>query len=1051
MTRLTIALFTCCMLLAFTSFGQKKDKKSHGEQTIELQDTFDATLLNAMQWRCIGPFRGGRSTTVCGVIQNPETYYFGSAGGGVWKTTDGGYRWRNISDGHMKTGSVGAIAVAPSDPNVIYVGMGEAPIRGVMTSTGDGLYKSTDAGVTWSHIGLDNTMQISQIRVHPNKPDVVFVAAQGNPYGPSEDRGVYRSTDGGVTWSKIHYVDENTGASDLSIDIRNPRVLYAAYWDHTRLPWYMRSGGEGSGIWKSSDSGENWVLLTEGFPDSIMGKIGISVSPASSNTVYAIIESEQGGLYRSDDAGKSWALINDDRVLRARSWYYMHVFADPEDVNTVHIMNAPYMRSTDGGKTFTRIATPHGDNHALWINPVNASIMINGNDGGANVSFDGGRTWSTQNNQPTAQFYRVNADNQFPYRVYGGQQDNSSVSILSGTDGRGIANSDFHSVGGCESAYCAFDPDDPRYIYAGCIQGVITEYDSKLKSSKDIMVYTDLGLGKNPKDMKYRFNWNAPILMSKHNTDVIYHCGNVVLRSEDRGLSWTEISPDLSKNIAAHIDWGGGPITNEGAGGENYHTIMYLAESPTDANELWVGTDDGLVQITRDGGVSWSDITPSGIEEGIVNAIDLSVHNPGTAYVAFTRYKFGDFTPYVYITTDYGQTWHNATKGIEDMCHVRVVREDDEVAGLLYAGTERGMFMSWNKGDQWQRVQLNLPIVPITDIKVHHGDLVISTQGRAFWILDDLTPVRNWQSIDKEMFASLPSRDAFLWGGERNDDLRDMGANPDPGIVTYFYSPVADTNVSILIIDQSGKTVREFSTDAKEKGNKLKVSKGLNKHVWNMRRDDLKSLKGLMTFGGTGGTLVGPGTYKVNIFYGENNPESFTVTISDDPRSDISAKAHLEKQGLLNSLYNATQVVFDEVKNIRYVSRQIESFQERHGATADSVLFDKGQRIIATLDSLEKTIVQAKQKTRQDVVNFPSQIDGQLMHIQGVIDRSYPPLTQGQKDRANDIMNSWDEKRAFLNAYLSTELEEFNNLIRERDIPFIAPSAPEVAKKKSKS
>ena len=1051
MTRLNITLIAFCMLLAYHSEGQKNKKETQTEPTTEVQDTFDASLLDAMQWRCIGPFRGGRATTVCGVVQNTETYYFGSVGGGVWKTTDGGYRWRNVTDGQLETGSVGAIAVAPSDPNVIYVGMGEAPIRGVMTSSGDGVYKSTDAGISWHHVGLDNTMQISQITVHPDNPDIVYVAAQGNPYGPSEDRGVYRSTDGGVTWFKVHYVDENTGVSALSIDMRNPRVLYAAYWDHTRLPWYMRSGGEGSGIWKSSDSGESWVLLTNGLPDSIMGKIGVSVSPANSNTVYAIIESEQGGLYRSDDAGKSWALINDDRILRARSWYYMHVFADPEDVNTVHIMNAPYMRSTDGGKTFTRINTPHGDNHALWINPNDPDMMINGNDGGANVSFDNGRTWSTQNNQPTAQFYRVNADNQFPYRVYGGQQDNSSVSILSRTDNRGIANSDFHQVGGCESAYCAFDPDDPRLVYAGCIQGIITEYDVALESTKDIMAYTDLGLGKNPKDMKYRYNWNAPIIMSQHNTDVIYHCGNVVLRSEDRGLSWTEVSPDLTRNIAEHIDWGGGPITNEGAGGENYHTIMYLAESPADANELWVGTDDGLVQITRDGGASWTDITPSGIEEGIVNAIDLSVHHPGTAYIAYTRYKFGDFTPYVYITTDYGQTWHNARHGIEDKCHVRVVREDNEVAGLLYAGTERGMFMSWDNGSNWERVQLNLPIVPITDIKVHHGDLIIATQGRAFWILDDLTPIRNWQNIDKDTFASLPSRDAYLWGGSRNDDLRNMGTNPDRGIVTYFYSPAADTNVTISIIDASGNMIREFSTDAEEKGNKLTVKKGLNKHVWNMQREDLKNVKGLMTFGGTEGTRVGPGAYKVNITCGEVNNVSYAINISDDPRSNISTEAHQEKQELLNTLYYATQEVFDEVKNIRHVRSQIASFQERDGVEADSILFNKGKIIVSTLDSLEKTIVQTKQQTFQDVINFPNQVDGQLMHIQGVIDGSYPPITQGQKDRAGDIMETWNAKRAFIHQYLSTELVEYNNLIRERDVPFIAPMAPEVAKKKSKT
>ena len=551
-------LFLLCILALLTFQSDTSAQSTSSEEASAEEAPF---LPDAMEWRCIGPFRGGRSTTVCGVVQEPMTYYFGSTGGGVWKTVDGGASWRNISDGQFNTGSVGAVAVAPSDPNVIYVGMGEAPIRGVMTSSGDGMYKSTDAGVTWQHIGLEKSMHISQIRIHPTNPDVVFVAVQGNPYGPSEDRGVYRSMNGGNDWEQVHSVDENSGVSDLSMDMRNPRVLYAGYWDHTRLPWYMRSGGEGSGIWKSTDSGDTWNLLTNGLPDSIMGKIGVSVSGANSNVVYAIIESDQGGLYRSNDAGNSWTLMNTDRVLRARSWYYMHVFADPGDENTVHVLNAPYMRSTDGGKTFTRIPTPHGDNHGLWINPESPEIMINANDGGANISYDNGMTWSTQRNQPTAQFYRVNADNQYPYRVYGGQQDNSSVSIKSRSYTAGIEWGDFHDVGGCESAYCAFDPDDPSLVYAGCIQGMITEYDVNLETSKDIMAYSDLNLGKNPKDMKYRFNWNAPIAVSMHDPSVIYHCAHVVLRSSDRGLNWTEVSPDLTRNISEHIDVGGGPIT----------------------------------------------------------------------------------------------------------------------------------------------------------------------------------------------------------------------------------------------------------------------------------------------------------------------------------------------------------------------------------------------------------------------------------------------------------------------------------------------------------
>ncbi|MDX1477144.1 MAG: glycosyl hydrolase [Saprospiraceae bacterium] len=1001
-----------------------------------------------MQWRCIGPFRGGRSTTVCGVIQDPLTYYFGSVGGGLWKTTDGGKRWRNITDGQINTGSVGAVAVAPSDPNVIYLGMGESPIRGVMTSSGDGVYKSTDAGHTWRHIGLDSSYQIAQIRVHPDNPDLVYVAVQGNPYGPNKQRGIYRSADGGAHWERVHFVDENSGACDLSLDVNNPRVLYAAFWDHTRYPWKMRSGGEGSGIWKSMDGGTSWSELTAGLPDSIMGKIGVAVSPANSDRVYAIIESEQGGLYRSDNAGRSWQLINEDRVLRARSWYYMHIFADPQEVNTVHVLNAPYMRSTDGGRTFRRILTPHGDNHALWIHPDDNDIMINGNDGGANVSYDRGRTWSTQMNQPTAQFYRVNADNRFPYHVYGGQQDNSTVCIPSRSQRRGIENREFYPVGGCESAFCAFDPDDPRFVYATCIVGVITEYDTRTEASKDIMVYPDIGLGQDPRTLRYRFNWNAPVHVSLHDPGVIYHAGNKVLRSRDRGLSWQEISPDLTRNTPEKIDWGGGPITNEGAGAETYHTIMYLAESPHDARVLWTGADDGMIHVTRDGGATWNDVTPPGLPEGIANCIDVSPHHPGTAFVAFTRYKFSDFTPYVYVTTDYGKTWTLRADGIGPQAHVRCVREDTEVPGLLYAGTECGMYVSFDTGQSWHPFQLNLPVVPITDIKVHHGDLVISTQGRAFWILDDLTPVRQWSAYQSADFAALPPRDAYLWGGPRIDTLPDAGANPDYGMVIYYHSAQPDSAVAITISDADGRVIRAFASDAEESGRKIKTTDGLNKHIWNLRRENLEAVSGVMTLGGTSGTRIGPGAYRVDIRSGSTD-FSYTVQVKDDPRDPKPADAHAEKQALLDQLHNASQEVFDAVKNIRYVQEQIRSFQTRPEIASDTTLVQQGNTIIATLDSLQNTMVQVKQQTFQDVINFPNQLDGELANIQGLIDGSYPPVTMGQKEYAQNALNKWTEKRAFLQHYINSDLKAYNDLVQERAIPFIAPTAPGVAKRKA--
>ncbi|MEO1447986.1 MAG: glycosyl hydrolase, partial [Bacteroidota bacterium] len=654
MRALAALLMSLLLISDLTLPAQSRRKKKNQEPAWK---PVPEAQFQALKWRLVGPFRGGRSVAVTGVPGDHETYYMGSTGGGVWKTTDAGTTWRNVSDGFFKTGSVGAIAVAPSDPNVVYAGMGEGPVRGVMTSHGDGVYRSTDAGKTWTHLGLSDARQISKVRIDPRNPDVAYAAVQGSPYAPTKTRGVYRTQDGGQSWQQVLYVDSVSGVSDLSMDMRNPRVLYAAFWSHQRHPWQMRSGGAGSGIWKSTDGGDTWHQLSKGLPKGVMGKIGVSVSPANPNRVWAIIEAEKGGLFRSDDAGRSWKLINGDRVLRARSWYYMHVFADPQDAETVHIMNAPYMRSTDGGKTFKAVPTPHGDNHDLWIHPDNNRIMINGNDGGANISYNQGKTWSKQSNQPTAQFYRVNADNLFPYNIYGGQQDNSTVAIPSQVDGRGIRNEDFHRVGGCESAYCAFDPDDPRYVYAGCYQGIITEYDSELESETDVMAYPFLGLGTTPGEVKYRFNWNAPIIVSQHNSKVIYHAGNKLLKSTNRGRSWEEISPDLTRNLAEHLVPGGGPITNEAAGGEIYHTILYVAESPQDAQTIWVGSDDGLVHITRDGGENWTAVTPPAMGEGMVNAIEVSTHKDGEAWLAFTRYKFNDFTPHIYHTTDFGQTW----------------------------------------------------------------------------------------------------------------------------------------------------------------------------------------------------------------------------------------------------------------------------------------------------------------------------------------------------------------------------------------------------------
>lgn len=752
------------LLLSFNLYAQN-GSTSNTESTTKGIDS----LYHGLKWRNIGPFRGGRSVTSSGVIGQPFTYYMGSTGGGVWKTSDAGISWKNISDGFFKTGTVGAITVAESDPNIVVVGMGEHAARGVMTSMGDGVYKSMDAGKTWKHLGLEKTRHISDVVIHPKNPDIIYVTAQGAQYGPSQERGVYRTQDGGQNWSKVLTVDQNTGASSLSMDMNNPRILYASMWQHRRYPWIMESGGAQSGLYKSTDGGDTWNQLNTGLPKAF-GKSGISVSRANSERVFAVIEAEgeKGGVYRSDDAGKTWKLINKNRVNIARSWYYMEIFADPQNENLVYVLNAPVMKSIDGGKSFSNISVPHGDNHHLWINPTDNQNLINSNDGGANISFNGGKSWSSQENQPTAQFYRVITDNLVPYNVYGGQQDNSAIGIASRTNDGGIDWKDWYSVAGGESAFIAFDPNNPETIYGGTYQGNISKWTKTSREQKSIKEYPELGLSIAPKDAKYRYNWNAPIISSPHDRNTIYHGGNVVFKTINGGISWEEVSPDLTKNEKEKHGPGGGPYTNEAAGGENYNTITALVESTHEKGVLYAGTDDGLLHITQNDGQSWSNITPKGISDGIINSIDISAHDPATAYVVVMRYKSMDLASYIFKTTNYGKTWKKIVNGLDDANgFARVVRADKKKKGLLYAGTEVGLYVSFNDGTNWQRFKLNLPIVPINDLVIQDNDLVAATSGRGFWILDDLGTLQ--QSIStKDLHVFMPKDSYRIFGGTSN-------------------------------------------------------------------------------------------------------------------------------------------------------------------------------------------------------------------------------------------------------------------------------------------
>lgn len=1008
--------------------------------------TIEPAAYQGMQWRNIGPFRGGRSVASAGVPSQPYTYYMGTVGGGLWKTEDAGETWRNVSDGFFRTGSVGAIAVAESDANVVYAGMGEHAVRGVMTTHGDGVYRSTDAGRTWTHRGLDRTRQISAVQVHPRDPDLVYVAAQGSPYGANPERGVYRSRDGGANWERVLFVDENSGASSLSMDMSNPRVLYAGFWDHRRLPWFVRSGGPGSGIYKSTDGGDTWTELTEGLPAE-MGKVSVSVSRANPRRVYALIEAEEGGLYRSDNAGQSWTRVNSDRELIARAWYYIKVFADPQDEETVYVLNAPMLKSVDGGRTFRRVSTPHGDNHHLWINPLDNRYMVESNDGGANVSLNGGESWSTQENQPTSQFYRVNADRRFPYYVYGGQQDNSSVVIASRTTDGGIDWKDWYEGPGCESAYLAFDKDAPRYVYGGCYQGIIEEFDQEAKQGRAVMAYPVQELASIPRDKKYRFNWNAPIIVSQHDAGVIYHAANVVLRSTDRGQSWTPISPDLTRDEDDKQGVGGGPFTAEGAGGEVYGTIYYLAESPHDAGTLWAGSDDGLVHLTRDGGATWQNVTPRGLPESTVNAIEVSPHDPGTAYLAVTRYKFNDFTPHFYKTTDFGRSWTRIVEGIPAEEWARVVREDPTRRGLLYAATEGGVYVSFNGGARWQPFQLNLPRVPVTDLLVHGNDLVAATHGRAFWILDDLTPVRQVDAgalaAEAALFRPAP---AIRMGGF-SANAPGLGKNPPNGaILDYELKGAPSEPISLEILDAAGQVIRRFSSAAPDtvrmlSGNRvatrLPAKAGHNRFVWDLRHEPLVPVAGLFINGDLSGRRVVPGTYQARLTVGGQS-QSQPLEVVMDPRVQVRAEDFREQDAMLAEISTMVDELHRSVTRFELVREQVDALVERMEGEANGAapVREAARSLGQELAAWEEKVVQREQKTFQDVINFPNQLNAQLLYLKDIIDGSVPPVTAGARQRLQDLRTEFASRRAERDALLQ-RVEALNAEIRQSGIPAV--------------
>ncbi len=1036
-------LFAFLMVFSLSLPAQNRNKQD--------APMVDEEQFEGLEWRNIGPFRGGRSVAVAGIPGNETTYYAGYTGGGVWKTENAGRSWHNISDGFLKTGSVGEIAISEAEPNVIYVGMGEHAVRGVMTTFGDGIYKSTDGGKTWEHKGLPQSRHISDIAIHPANSEVVWVAVQGALHGPSSDRGIYKSTDGGDTWKKTLYVDENTGASSLSLDMNNPRILYAATWEHRRYPWTVESGGPGCAIWKSTDGGETWEKLSKGLPKE-MGKIGVSVSRADNNRIFAIVESnkKEAGVYRSDDAGANWTHLTNDQNITSRSWYYMEVFADPVDKDIVYVLNAPATRSTDGGRTFKRMPVGHGDTHDLWINPKNNKNLILGDDGGAEISFDSGQNWSTLYNQPTAQFYRVNVDHQFPYKVYGGQQDNSSVVIASRTNGRGITEQDWFRGPGCESAYIAFDPENPVVLFGGCYQGLISRLDTRTNESKDIMQYPSLKLATEPKDMKYRYNWNAPIVASPHDPSVIYHAGNVVFKTTDGGISWEEISPDLTRNEEEKQGPGGSPHTNEGAGGENYNTIYCLMESELEKGVIYTGSDCGLVYLTRDGGGSWENVTPKGVPESNVHALEVSPHQKGKVFICPNRYKFNDMSAMAYRSRDYGKSWMPINAGIEEEDFLRVIREDKEIPGLLYGGGERGFYISYDDGDHWSKLQLNLPVVPVTDLISHDNDLIAATQGRAFWILDDLGPLQQsgGKLMDDKLTLFEPKASVRFQGGsaEASSEYR-MGENPASGVIlTYFVPDGGDsTEAKLEIMDEDGKVLRTLSSKKDESFKSypggppppttIPAAPGLNRFAWDMRTEVLEDIPNAFVYGSYEGRMVGPGAYKARLTYGDQTAET-NFTIIPDPRLEVSMDDWEAQQAMMVRIDDQLEEMHRAVNETDKIKKQVMGYNELMKDMPEvDTLIKAGKGLIKEIDNWQKNVVERRQKNTQDVINWPGKLNAEFFTLRRKVDAHDPTITQGVKDRLADLESMWGKYKKEYEEIMQDEVQRYNILFRERNVP----------------
>jgi photosystem II stability/assembly factor-like uncharacterized protein len=1061
MKRSTLVIVFFAAALCFTAVAQR------GGRGMAESGTRATGPFKDIRWREIGPFRGGRVLAVAGVTSQPQVYYFGATGGGVFKTTDGGATWIPVSDGQFTNGDVGAIAVAESDPNVVYVGMGEACIRG-NASPGDGVYKSTDAGKTWRNVGLKETQQIGRVAVDPRDANVVYVAALGHQFAPNEERGVFKSTDGGATWKQVLTRGPKAGAVDLSIDPTNPNIIYAAFWEVYRTPYSLESGGPGSGLWKSTDAGATWKELSKnpGMPKGEFGRVGVAVSPANPQRVYALVEAEEGGAFRSDNGGDTWVRVNSSNEIRQRAWYYTHIFADPKNADEVYFLNVGFFRSTDGGRSLSPLRPPHGDNHGLWIAPNDPDRMIESNDGGANITFNGGRSWSSDMNQPTAQFYRVALDNDFPYHAYGAQQDNTTVRTA--TRGRGgITEKDWYDVGGGESGWIAPDLRDTAIVYAGSYGNLITRFDAHSGTLRNINPWPDNPMGHPASDLKYRFQWSFPIIISPHDPTVIYAGANVMFRSTNEGQSWTPISGDLTRNDKSRQGSSGGPITKDNTSIEYYDTIFTINESPLTKGLIWVGSDDGLVHLTRDGGKTWTNVTPPKdiMPEWIqINAIEPSPFDPATAYVAATMYKSDDYKPYMYRTTDYGKTWTKIVNGIPNDHFTRVLREDPNHKGLMFAGTEFGIYVSYDSGDHWQSIQLNLPVVPITDLGFHKRDdeMVVATQGRAFWVMDDLDLINQirGQNPTDDVKLFKPRTTMRAEGGGRGPRVGSAGANPPAGaVIEYYLKERPQGDVTIEFLDASGKSVNKYTSHAPEMNAedraraeaeaefnpfaaagppRVPAQAGMNRFVWDMHYPDATTFPHMIMWAGsTRGPVAIPGNYTVKLT-ANGKTETQTFTMVKDPRLKTTPEEFTRQLALALQIRDKLSQTNQAVIDIREAKQQLGDYITlwKENSNAKKVV-DTAQGLTKKLTSVEEELYQVKNQAAEDPLNYPIKLNNRIAALLGVVEANDAGPTEQSEAVNEELTSQVNVQLRAAQELLTTEIASFNKMVKDANIPAV--------------